>query len=105
MVAGVWDRMLEKYPDQAYQVYLVKGIRECFRIEFNYGSATCVSATTNMHLASEKPDVIDGFMTTELTACQILGPIDAAVAELIGLVPKGHNTGQWRLIVNLSHPA
>ncbi len=43
--------------------------------------------------------MIDGFVTTELTAGRILGPIDTAVAESIlvnqfGLVPKDHNTGK-----------
>ena len=64
MVARVWDRMLQRYPDQAYRAYLVKDISEGFRIGFNYGSATCESETANMQLASEKPDMVNGFVTT-----------------------------------------
>ena len=105
-----WDRQLAAHPDQCYHTYIVEGLRQGFRIGYSYGSAKCVSAVSNMSSASERPSVIDEFIATELAAGRILGPVDPSQANLIhvnrfGLVPKGHASGKWRLIVDLSFPA
>ncbi len=74
-----------------------------------FGVADCRSAVSNMSSASERPSVIDEFVATELAAGRIFGPVEAIHSSLhinrFGLVPKGHGSGKWRLIVDLSFPA
>ena len=48
MVASEWERLLASHPDDAYSAYLVRGLRDGFRIGFGYGSARCRSAVSNM---------------------------------------------------------
>ena len=74
-----------------------------------YGSSLCHSASANMQSAEVRPDVISGFLSSELRARQVLGPIKPEVAATVqvnrfGLVPKGHQPGKWWLIIDLSFP-
>ncbi len=108
MRADEWDKMLADHPDRRYHSYLVKGLREGFRIGFSYESARCTGAGSNMRSALERPSVIDQLISTELAERRILGPVEPREASLVnrfGLVPKGHVPGKWRLIVDLSFPA
>ncbi len=109
MRADEWDRLLSEHPDRRYHTYLVKGLREGFRIGFSYESSRCLGAGSNMKSALERPAVIDQFVSAELAAKRILGPVEPDIASLInvnwfGLVPKGHVPDKWRLIVDLSFP-
>jgi len=54
--------------------------------------------------------VIDEFIATELAAGRVLGPVEPVHTRSIhiyrfGLVPKGHASGNWRLIVDFSFPS
>ena len=109
MVAGEWETLLTLHPDDAYRAFLVKGLRDGFRIGYDYVSARCRSAASNMQSAGERPGVIDTFLTAELAARRVLGPVDPGLEGSIqvnrfGLVPKGHVPDQWRLIVDLFFP-
>ncbi len=104
------QRVGQAHTDQYYRAYLVEGLRHGFRTGYSYGSAKCVSAVSNMSSASGRPSMIDEFIDTEVAAGRILGLVDPSHAKLIhlnrfGLVPKGHASGKWRLIVDLSFPA
>ena len=106
MVAGEWETLLTLHPDDAYWAF---GLRDGFRIGYDYGSARCRSATSNMQSAGKRPCVIDTFLTAELAAGRILGSVDPGLKGSVqvnrfGLVPKGHVPDQWRLIVDLSLP-
>ena len=62
-----------------------------------------------MQSAEVHPDMISGFLSSMLRAGRVLGPIELEVAATVqvnrfGLVPKGHQPGKWRLIVDLSFP-
>ena len=53
--------------------------------------------------------MVSNFLTAELRAGRVLGPVDSELLSSIhtnkfGLVPKGHQPGRWRLIVDLSSP-
>ena len=107
MLVDVWGEYLASHPDRAYCDYLVHGLREGFRISFRYGSSLCRNAQANMQSAEVHPDVISGFLSSKLRAGRMLGPIEPEVAASLqvnrfGLVPKGHQPGKWRLIVDLS---
>ena len=76
MSADVWADQLSQHPDWAYCNYLVRGVREGFRICFQYQSLGAVS-----------PEV-DGLVQV----------------NRFGLVPKAHRPDKWRHIVYLSFP-
>ncbi len=106
MRAGEWDKLLSNHPDRSYHSYLVKGLMDGFRIGFSYESSSCTGVGSNMKSAMERPSVIDQFISAELAAKRILGPVKPEEASLIninrfGLVPKGYVPGKWRLIVDL----
>lgn len=109
MVPERWEECLASHPDRAYVEFLVQGLREGFRIGFRHGSVSCHSAASNMQSADVHPEVIKDFLSSELAAGRVLGPVDSDTARRVqvnrfGLVPKGHQPGKWRLIVDLSFP-
>jgi len=53
------------------------------------------------------PEVVWGFISAELKGGRIYGLIEQRLESAVhinrcGLVPKGHQPGQWRFIVDLS---
>ena len=56
------------------------------------------------------PQVVTDYLQAELSRGRMLGPF-CSVCDLpplhinrFGVIPKGHNTGKWRLITDLSFP-
>ena len=109
LVVSAWDTALASHPDKTYAQYIVKGLQEGFRIGFRYGSPLR-SATANMPSATQQPEVINDYLSKELARNRFIGPfeIDEVPAGIhisrFGVIPKGHNTGKWRLITDLSFP-
>ena len=53
--------------------------------------------------------MIDEYLEEETRLGHVIGPLDAQEVEGIqisrfGVIPKPHKPGQWRLILDLSHP-
>ena len=44
--------------------------------------------------------VVEDYLETEVKLGRVVGP----VVSHFGVIPKGHQTGRWRLILDLSHP-
>ena len=65
-----------------------------------------------MQSASEHPEVIQAYLDKECALGRMLGPFNTADRHALprcqvnrfGVIPKGHNTGKWRLITDLSYP-
>ena len=65
-----------------------------------------------MHSAMEHPEVVREYLTTECALGRMLGPFSEQDQRFLpqchisrfGVIPKGHNTGRWRLITDLSYP-
>ena len=63
-----------------------------------------------MGSAHQHPTVIRKYIHEELSPGHMLGPFpDTSALSSIhinpfGVIPKGHNTGKWRLITDLSFP-
>ncbi len=64
MQPEAWEVALADHLDGAYRMYLVKGLREGFRIGFAYGSCQCTGASSNMHSAEERPSIITEFLAS-----------------------------------------
>ena len=97
-----WVKALSPHPDQAFARYICDGLRFGFRIG--------KSASSNMLSASTHPKVVSDYIDKELRLGRMLGPFDltrdlpSLHVNRFGVIPKGHNTGKWRLITDLSFP-
>ena len=105
----MWDLALTGHPDTRFRDYIVRGIREGFRIGFNY-SKQCESARKNMRSARLNAAVVSDYLQTECAAGRVVGPLSwytfppgSVQISKFGVIPKG-TPGKWRLIVDLSAP-
>ena len=109
LVLSEWVRLLSHHPDKAFARYICKGLHEGFRIGFQRGSVL-QSARANMRSAQEHPGVIERYLHEELSRNRLLGPflpsdgLPPLHINRFGVIPKGHITGKWRLITDLSFP-
>ena len=111
--AAAWASALAAHPDKAFVRYLLAGIMEGFRIGFRH-PAPLRSAPRNMQSALDHPDVVQAYIAAECARGRMLGlfsPLAQAQVSLppchvnrFGVIPKGRNTGRWRLITDLSFP-
>lgn len=102
-----WAASLAGHPDKEFADYVVSGIREGFRIGFNY-SHSCKNAARNMPYAAQQVQVVREYLANECATGRVLGPLEQREhphihTSPIGVIPKG-SSGKWRLIVDLSSP-
>ena len=62
----VWAKDLRDLPDREYARYIVEGIRDGFRIGFDYSSLSCSSVSHNMLSAKQHPQPIRDYLAKEL---------------------------------------
>ena len=103
----VWDEALREHPDQRFQRYIVEGIRDGFRVGFNY-EVGLRSSPTNVASAREHPEVVQDYLSKECSEGRVLGPLNPDElpyihASRFGVIPKS-SSNKWRLIVDLSAP-
>ena len=104
-----WANTLQTHPDKAFRRYIIDGLSYGFRIGFNRCTSLSAAAS-NMHSARLHPEVITHYLQKEMSLGRMLGPfpISFTAPELhvnrFGVIPKGHNTGKWRVITDLSFP-
>ena len=104
-----WRSQLCWHPDREFCQYLIDGLTDGFRIGFNYTSHRCQAAKRNMLSAVQNPGVVEQYLKKECELGRVVGPLAAGSIPLhinrFGVIPKPHQPGKWRLIVDLSHPA
>ncbi len=103
----VWEQALGGHPDTMFCEYIARGIREGFRMGFDY-SHRCVPATKNMPSAKAHPQPVQAYIDKECQAGRILGPLPREAMQNVqvsrfGVIPKS-TLGKWRLILDLSFP-
>ena len=103
-----WERALLAHPDQEFARYVCSGIREGFRIGFDYRCARCKSGPGNMKSVQEHGDVVERYIGAECEARRLLGPLERSRFPQVhvspfGVIPKSE-PGKWRLILDLSSP-
>ena len=103
-----WERALRDHPDRAFANYICTGLRQGFRIGFSR-TKPLRRATRNMLSATQHPEPVAEYLAKELRLNRMLGPfvddIKSVHVSRFGVIPKGHGTGKWRLITDLSHPS
>ena len=105
--AQVWQVLLQDHPDRSLVDFVISGIQEGFHIVFNYPSSLCHSAKRNMFSSREHPAVVSQYIASERHMKRMHGPFSSSCnihTSPIGVIPKKHREGKWRLIVDLSSP-
>ncbi len=103
-----WRTALSAHPDEVFAQYILRGIWQGFRIGFD-PAQLLVSARRNCPSVWEHPEVVEQYVSREITAGRMIGPfpphmIPGLHISRMGVVPKGHVPGKWRLITDLSFP-
>jgi len=102
---ATWRSKLVHHPDKDFVMYILQGIEHGFGIGVN--SLACFeSAKNNMASSRKHPAVIDAYLQEETKHGNILGPFTLANApnvhiSRIGVIPKKHQPGKWRVITDL----
>ena len=104
----VWQDHLHNHPDKNLADYVIQGIRDGFRVGFDYAHHRTKQASSNMKSALEHATVVQEYLAKECAEGRVLGPFNLDRFPLsqinrFGVIPKG-TTGKWRLILDLSLP-
>ena len=100
-----WSRALAAHPDRRFAEYVSSGVRDGFRVGYDY-SNTCAVAARNMQSARDHPEVVRVYLEDERAKGRVLGPfqpdeVHGVHTSRFGVIPKrGQN--KWRLILDLS---
>ena len=102
-----WSSHLACHPDGAFAEFILEGLRQGFRIGVQRSALNLRQARSNMPSSSRQLQLISSHLQAEVAAGRLLGTLPPALAALthvspLGLIPKPHKPGKWRLIVNLS---
>ena len=100
---------LSHHPDQQKVDFVIAGLRQGFRVGFNASRVSLRAASGNMPSALLQPSVIDDYLRNELDMGRIAGPFRTPPlpnlhVSRFGVIPKKHQPGKWRLILDLSSP-
>ena len=106
-----WEFLLSSHHDAQFVSYILDGLKWGFRLGFSW-SNPLNSTEKNNPSSREHGDAIDEYLQKEMRAGNLVGPISSRVltngqhlhVNRIGVVPKGYNTGKWRVITDLSFP-
>ena len=101
-----WEKSLATHPDQKLAALIVAGLKEGFRIGFDY-HLQCKAVHQNMASARAHPEAVTKYIE-ECEKRRVIGPLRPESLPQVhvspfGVIPKG-STGKWCLIVNLSAP-
>ena len=67
-----WERAMASHPDREFVEYLLRGIREGFRIGYNYRGQTCSPASKNMLSARQNPQ--EEYLAKGVKEGRVIGP-------------------------------
>ncbi len=97
---------MQNHPDRLFAQYISNGVRCGFRIGYNRESKV-ISAKNNMISTAAHPSVVAAhdYIAKELLKGRTI-PWHSVPAQVsrFGVIPKKHQPGEWRLIVDLSAP-
>lgn len=105
---GCWSKELASHPDQEFARFIISGITYGFHIGFDYKTRLRPSGS-NLLSVMNNPQTVQRYLEEELREGRMVGPLGQEEAQLvhvspIGIIPKSHKPGKWRLIHDLSSP-
>ena len=100
---------LSHYPDKMKVDFVIAGLNYGYRVGFNASLVSLQAASGNMPSALLQPSVTDDYLRNELDKGRIAGPFKTPPlpnlhVSRFGMIPKKHQPGKWRLILDLSSP-
>ena len=103
-----WEPYLSSLPDQRFAAFMRRGLENGFRIGVDRSHGLQARAT-NMPSAAASTEIVDKYIAEEVRAGNLQTITDGdkrlqTHCSPIGLIPKHHQPGKYRLIVNLSAP-
>lgn len=106
LIPHEWEAALANHPDREFVEYVVRGIREGFRIGYDYKRQPKIKRPKNMRSADENPQPVDRYVQEEVRAGRLIRLYGSAPGRVsrVGVIPKPHQPGKWRLITDLSFP-
>ena len=100
-----WTPYLSRHPDREFAAFITRGLLHGFRIGFNR-SAPLRPAPENFRSVYSNPVTVEKYVTEELALGRLVKSQAAGVRRNpIGIIPKPHQPGKFRLVVDLSAPA
>ena len=75
LCATTWERGLSDHPDRQFVELLCMGIREGFRVGFNYREHQCRKASGNVRSVREHRDVVEEYIHRERETGRLPGPL------------------------------
>ena len=109
VVVEAFELHLRSHPDRQFVQYILQRLVSGFRIGFSYDSHRLKQRGRNHPSSLSNAKVVLDYINTEVSTGHLVGPLPQSVANHvhvspIGLVPKGHNSGRWWMIVDLLSP-
>ena len=101
---------MSNHPDRIFATLIVQGVKEGFRIGFDYNHFLRVkSCNRNMASVYDHPSVVHEYLANECAHGRVFGPFDSLPVPSLrlskfGVIPKRNQENKWRLIVDLSSP-
>lgn len=105
-----WLPFLASHPDSAYASYIREGLTYGFRIGFNESTDIQLHSAFKNHVFVKKnPQAVADYIGSECALGRVNGPFLASQVSWVHtsqleIIPKPHQPGKWRLIVDLSFP-
>ena len=104
----VWQSYLSSHPDKNFVEYLLRGIKDGFRIGFRAAAVQLKSRKANMLSVLDHPQVVTEYIKEEVQANR-MHRVENALAKNVhcspfGVIPKKNKPNKWRLILDLSSP-
>ena len=101
--------MLKHHPDNEFASLVINGVRDGFKIGYDYAPGRIRKGKSrNLGSAYEHPHVVTEYLNAELRSNRILGPFPSPTVPLhasnFSVIPKRHQPGKWRLILDFSSP-
>ena len=109
LLLHAWEVTLANHPDHTLSKYVLAGIEGGFRIGFSHSHWPdhLRSSRRNMGSATANPVVVQSYIDKEVNAGRLVlsdVPDTQVHISSFGVIPKRHQPGKWRLIVDLSAP-
>ena len=99
-----WSRFLEQHPDRDFAAFMCRGLTHGFRIGFDQTSLLG-EPPPNFQSVRDNPSTVDSYIANEVALGRLVVSTDPTTRKNpIGIIPKLHQPGRFRLIVDLSAP-
>lgn len=106
---SAWQHALRSHPDRQFVDYILTGICKGVHIGADRVLRLRTAQGGNLPSVQSFPVLVNQHIREERAVGRLLGPLPPLLASdcqvsPIGLIPKPHQPGKWRLIVDLSSP-